>query len=385
MTVRWPIVPLGEVAPIVRRPVAAEIGSDYPIIAARSFGRGTFHQPTLDGDELTWQRLFQVRAGDLLVSNIKAWEGAVAVVSEPDDGMYCSHRYLTCVADQQRVLPAWLGAFFRTPAAVAQLAAASPGSADRNRTLSMDGLRAVSVLLPPLEVQRRIVERLDLVEARIAQRRQGAEAVNAELAALLHASFHHIATDAPRVRMADVAPLVRRPVEVDVEKHYPELGVRSFGKGTFHKPPVSGAGVGTKRLFRIHAGDLVFSNVFAWEGAVAVAQPQDHGRVGSHRFMTRVPQPTRATALFLNFWFSTPDGNQRLGEASPGGAGRNRTLGLEALDAITVPVPSLDAQQRFDALQQKAHAAREAQASAAAELDHLLPALLAEAFGPTAC
>lgn len=381
MTVRWPVVPLGEVAPIVRRPVAAEIGSDYPIIAARSFGRGTFHQPTLEGDDLTWQRLFQVRAGDLLVSNIKAWEGAVAVVSDADDGMYCSHRYLTCVADRQRVLPAWLGAFFRTPTAVAQLAAASPGSADRNRTLSMDGLRGVSVPLPPLDEQRRIIDRLDAVEARVAQRRSEADCMDHEIATLLAAAFHRIATNAPRARMMDVAPLVRRSVAVELSGSYPELGIRSFGKGTFHKPPLSGADAGSKRLFEVHAGDLVFSNVFAWEGAVAVAGREDHGRFGSHRFISRVTDPRLATASFLCFWFLTPKGLQKLGEASPGGAGRNRTLGLDALNGIEVPLPSLDAQQWFDALQQKARAAREAQASAAADLDRLMPALLAEAFG----
>jgi len=43
MTVRWPMVLLDVVAPIVRRPITAEIGTDYPIIATRSFGRGTFH------------------------------------------------------------------------------------------------------------------------------------------------------------------------------------------------------------------------------------------------------------------------------------------------------------------------------------------------------
>jgi hypothetical protein len=54
---------------------------------------------------------------------------------------------------------------------------------------------------------------------------------------------------------------------------------------------------------------------------------------------------------------------------------------LTRFGAIEVPVPSLDAQHWFDALQQKARAAREAQASAATELEHLVPALLAEAFG----
>jgi type I restriction enzyme S subunit len=237
------------------------------------------------------------------------------------------------------------------------------------------------VPLPPLDVQRRIVERLDAVEARIAQRQSDSDRVDHEIATLLGAAFRRIVTDAPRVRMMDVAPLVRRAVAVELNGSYPELGIRSFGKGTFQKPPLSGADAGSKRLFEVHAGDLVFSNVFAWEGAIAVAGREDHGRFGSHRFISRVTDPSVATAEFLCFWFLTPEGLQKLREASPGGAGRNRTLGLDALDVIEVPVPSLDAQQWFDALQHKARSARQAQTSAAAELGHLVPALLAEAFG----
>ena len=212
-------------------------------------------------------------------------------ISDADDGMYCSHRYLTCVADRQRVLPAWLGAFFRTPAAVAQLAAASPGSADRNRTLSMDGLRLVHVPLPPLDVQRRFVERLDAVQARILQRQRAADAVDAELATLLTAAFHRIAAHAPRVRMADIAPLVRRTLTIDPKASYTEIGVRSFFKGTFHRRTISGGEFTWQKLFRIDEGDLIFSNLMAWEKGIAVAGANDDGCVGNtHAHVRRRPQ-----------------------------------------------------------------------------------------------
>ena len=60
--------------------------------------------------------------------------------------------------------------------------------------------------------------------------------------------------------------------------------------------------------------------------------------------------------------------------ASPaeGLAALSELVSQDRFAAIEVPVPSLDAQQWFDALQQKARTAREAQASAAAELDHLV-------------
>ncbi len=61
-------------------------------------------------------------------------------------------------------------------------------------------------------------------------------------------------------------------MEIDPDETYTELGVRSFYKGTFHRRTVNGAEFTWQKLFRIHQGDLVFSNLMAWEQAIAVAQ-----------------------------------------------------------------------------------------------------------------
>ncbi|MEO7149848.1 MAG: hypothetical protein ABIY40_07960 [Rhodanobacteraceae bacterium] len=116
---------------------------------------------------------------------------------------------------------------------------------------------------------------------------------------------------------------MRREVTIDPKASNPELGVRSFGKGTFHKPAVSGMEIGSKRLFRIEAGDLLFSNVFAREGAIAIATSKDTGRFGSHRFMTCVVDQSAALAEFLLYYLLGPEGLEKVREASPGGAGRN--------------------------------------------------------------
>ncbi|PMU93288.1 MULTISPECIES: restriction endonuclease subunit S [unclassified Pseudomonas] len=149
------------------------------------------------------------------------------------------------------------------------------------------------------------------------------------------------------MRLGDIAPLIRRPVEIRPDATYPELGLRSYGKGTFHKPALLGSEVGNKRLFEIRAGDLLFSNVFAWEGAVAVAKPEDDGRYGSHRYITCTVDNSRADTSYIYRYLITPAGIALLSLASPGGAGRNKTLGLSALANITIPLPPLAEQQKI--------------------------------------
>jgi type I restriction enzyme S subunit len=180
--------------------------------------------------------------------------------------------------------------------------------------------------------------------------------------------------------MQKAAPLIRRAVEVDPNVSYPELGIRSFGKGTFHKPALTECELGSKRLYRIEPGDLLFMNVFAWEGAVAVARPEDKGRYGSHRFITCLPEKGVAAPRFLRFYFLTGEGLQKLREASPGGAGRNRTLGLTALGNIQVPVPTIEEQQSFDSLQKEVDHLKALQVETATALDALPPAILDRAF-----
>lgn len=69
-----------------------------------------------------------------------------------------------------------------------------------------------------------------------------------------------------------------------------------------------------------------------------------------------------------------------MGLASPGDAGRNRTLGLESLSKISVPVPELKKQLWFDDLQAKVFALKKFQYESEQRLNALMPSILSRAF-----
>ncbi|MCU1523363.1 MAG: hypothetical protein JWO18_257 [Microbacteriaceae bacterium] len=149
-----------------------------------------------------------------------------------------------------------------------------------------------------------------------------------------------------RIALSEVAPLQRRAVQVEHDQEYTQIGVRSFGRGLFVKPPVNGESLGTKRVFWIEPGDLVISNVFGWEGAVAVAGSAHAGTIGSHRFMTLKPRDG-VNSRFLQQYLLTREGLSQLRAASPGSAGRNRTLSVRALQQLRVPMPDTDCQEQL--------------------------------------
>lgn len=377
---RWPSVPLGELLKPNSDRVQLDPDQTYAQVTARLWGKGLALRGLVKGSEIAAAQQNRVSTNQFVISKIDARHGAFGLVPEELDGAVVSNDFPAFDVDYKKALPEYVAWVARTAWFIAICKRASEGSTNRVR-LKESRFLAQTIPLPSTAEQQAIVTRLNGAAAAVAERRNAAGLVAAEVEATLRAAFARIIVDAPRVAMGEIAPLVRRPVVIDPDASYPELGVRSFGKGTFHKPSLPGIEVGTKKLFTVEAGDLVFNIVFAWEGAVAVAADKDAGRVGSHRFLTCVPDPNRATSEFLRFWFRGEEGMLALGQASPGGAGRNRTLGIKALEAINVPVPSLDAQLWFDSLQAKARAAKVAQAEATAHLDQLLPAMLNEVFG----
>jgi type I restriction enzyme, S subunit len=371
---------LGDILTPSRDAVPVESEQAYPNIGIYSYARGVFAKAPIEGTTTSASTLYRVRTDQFIYSRLFAFEGAYAIVPAEFNGHFVSNEFPCFDCNPTKVHPGYLSWLFKRRRVWRDLAADSKGMGHRRQRVHPDHLLAYKVTLPQVSEQRRIAAKLDAGAAQIQMLRRSADAARAELNATLNSAFRKVVAGAPTVSMGDIAPLVRRPVVIDPDGSYPELGVRSFGKGTFRKPSLSGMEVGTKRLFEIHEGDLLFNIVFAWEGAVAVTSAADHGRVGSHRFLTCVPDPQRATSKFLLYYFLTPEGTARLGAASPGGAGRNRTLGLKALESIVVPAPSLDAQLWFDELQQKAGAVQAGQVEVAAELDHLIPALMHQAF-----
>ncbi len=377
----WTVVRLREVLEQIQRPTPIEPDEEYRLLGMRSQIGGPFLRETKRGSEISARGLNQVNAGDFIYSRLFAWQGSFGVIPEELDRCYVSNEFPIFAVDEARVDPRFLVFWFGLPQTQRMIEAdcfgSTPGTRNRYKEEYFFKLEAPC---PPLDEQHRIVAKLDTVAALVGERSKAIEAAEHDVQAMLANAFRQIIDGVPYRPISEVAPLVRRPVEIEPDRSYPELGVRSFGRGTFHKPSLSGMEVGSKKLFRIHEGDLLFNIVFAWEGAVAVAKHKDHGCVGSHRFLTCVPDNDRATADFLRFYFLTPEGLQKLGDASPGGAGRNRTLGLKKLDAITVPILSLDRQRWFDRLRRQAGQVEILRESAGRDAEALLPALLHGVF-----
>ena len=140
---------------------------------------------------------------------------------------------------------------------------------------------------------------------------------------------------------------VEKPVEVKPNKLYTQIGIRSHGKGIFYKEPVTGAALGNKSVFWIEPDCFIVNIVFAWEQAIGKTTQSEVGMIGSHRFPMYRPVNDRVDIDYLISYFLTKRGTDILEAASPGGAGRNKTLGQERILKSKIVLPPIGEQQKI--------------------------------------
>ncbi|MDA4923160.1 restriction endonuclease subunit S [Acinetobacter baumannii] len=165
--------------------------------------------------------------------------------------------------------------------------------------------------------------------------------------ALPQLRFKGFTAEWSKKRLDSFLERVSKPVDVVDDQEYVQIGIRSHGKGIFHKKPLTGKELGNKRVFWIVPNALVVNIVFAWERAIAVTSQNENGLIASHRFPMYLPKNNLSNVDFLRYMFITDKGQSYLELASPGGAGRNKTLGQTNFAELKIDLPEIEEQTQI--------------------------------------
>lgn len=384
-----PLRRVGDVLRLERIAVEPDPGVEYASIGIRSFGKGIFHYDPKPGDQLGSLRFFELRPERLVVSNIKGWEGAIAVSAEVDAGTIASNRFLTYVPVDDEIDVRWACWYFLSDRGIAQIQRASPGSADRNRTLAIDRFEALEIPLPRIDEQRRIARSIDHLQgasSTLMQLVTRAEVLSDALGVSL--VFRADLTESERTKagwrtwmLNDV--LVPEIHEVDVApgSSYQIAGVYSFGRGMFSRATIDGTQTSYKKLHRVTSGQIVMSRLKAWEGALALVPESLDGCYVSPEFPTFRVHPEVADAGFLSRVLTSELFWSRLQASSHGIGARRERVSAEKLLSHEVSLPPIEAQRSTVRTLQVAASARTSQQGRAPVISALVPAALNGAFG----
>jgi type I restriction enzyme, S subunit len=147
------------------------------------------------------------------------------------------------------------------------------------------------------------------------------------------------------VPLGAVLALKREPVRVDPPAAYPNLGLYSFGRGAFVKPPILGDETSATTLYRVRAGQLIYSRLFAFEGAFAVVPDSMDGWYVSNEYPAFEVDAERADVAYLRLLICRPSVWADLSAQTVGMGHRRQRLQPDALLRYEVSLPPLEYQR----------------------------------------
>ena len=135
----------------------------YTRLGIRSHMKGTFYDYVAPSKKLGEKRLQRVKRDNLIVNIVFAWEHAVAVTTEEDEGKLVSHRFPQ-FSFNEGMYPMFFRYALSDPRFRHHLFLASPSGAGRNKTLRIDEMMDYQLSVPEYEEQKKIAGCLETVD-----------------------------------------------------------------------------------------------------------------------------------------------------------------------------------------------------------------------------
>lgn len=389
MSKAWPKVKLGDVLTPASREETVDAEKEYKLLGVRLDGQGPFLREIVNGTQTSAKKLFRVATNDFIYSRLFACRGAFGVIDTALDGCYVSSEFPTFTPVSGKIDVEFLRYWFRLPAIIARVDEDCSGSTPltRNRYKELFFLQ-LEIPLPPLAEQQRIVARIEELAAQIHEAsglvQQSMEEENGLLVAMAHRADLDAAAKEragwKRAKLSDVIRFVDDSHYVKPELSYPNLGIYSFGRGLFHKPPIEGLATSAKSLRRVKAGQFIYSRLFAFEGAYGMVSGEFDGVFVSNEYPTFDCDPDQIRAEFLAAYFKPPHVWKTVAVGSKGLGDRRQRVQSAQVLAHEIWLPPISWQNQLTEVQNEVDALKRLQTESAAELDALLPAILDRAF-----
>lgn len=214
--------------------------------------------------------------------------------------------------------------------------------------LNSNEYASLQIPLPPLPEQQKIAEILSTWDKAIQKTDAVIKKLEERNKALAFSLLRGKLVSKNTKELALTKFLTFTPREVEKPKEpYLALGIRSHGKGIFHKPDSDPKAIAMDKLYEVKENDFIVNITFAWEHAVAIINKEDEGGLVSHRFPTYGIDKNLVSVEYFRHIILQPFFKQMLDNISPGGAGRNRVLSKKDLLKLKISIPSLEEQNKI--------------------------------------
>ena len=194
----WKTYKLGDVVTYFEDPVETPTNG-YFRLGVRSWANGTFHTYVPAGEELSTAQMHRVSANKFIVNITFAWEHAVAITDNDDEGKLVSHRFpqFTFLDDN---VPNFFKYVIIDERFRRHLSLASPGGAGRNRVLDIKEMLQYELTVPEPNEQKAIGEYFTNLDDLISNTEDRRTKLLALKNSLLQKIFPQEGESVPRIR-----------------------------------------------------------------------------------------------------------------------------------------------------------------------------------------
>lgn len=155
----WQKVNYSDILKEVRRALTWDENEIYDLISVRRRSGGVFHRESLYGHEIKTKTLRPALEGDFLISKMQIVHGASGVVPKQLSGMKISGSYIALIAKNPKELNInYFNLWSQMPLFYHQTFVSSYGVHIEKMTFDLDAFMSLSMNLPPINEQNRIVE-----------------------------------------------------------------------------------------------------------------------------------------------------------------------------------------------------------------------------------
>lgn len=397
MTNGWQTVQLGDVLCRVKAELAVDDSVTYKQVTVRLWNKGVILRGEQGGIDIKTKRQFYVKTGQLLLSRIDVRNGAIGLVPKELDGAIVSNDFWVYDFDENKLYPKFLEHYVATPGFIEDANRTSSGTTKRIRA-DENAFLNISIPLPPLDEQRRIVERVEALAARIAKAQSLREETNREVDLLAFTTARKIFAelDAEIVDLGELVDESRNGIQTGpfgaqlgsgdfIENGHPVItigNVQFSGLETRKLKFISNEKAKQLERYVAKEGDILFARM-GTVGRCCVVPKEGEGWIYNYHLIRVALDKARAEPRYIHWLIrASEDIENKLSEKIRGAT--REGVNSKIVASLPCRVPPLDEQRRIvaylDSVQARLASLRELQSQAGEELDALLPSVLDKAF-----
>ena len=381
---KWEKVQLGEVL-IERKetpdPVALETG-EIPIVSKIGFNTGEME---FRDSTATKTKMIQFQPGDIVFSSINAVKGAIAIYpNSAEKPASATNHYSAYAVNSERADVTFLWWLFRSEAFQHILFQTLAGGIKTE--LKPKHLLPISVKIPSLSEQRRIITKINRFLAKINEVHVLREQLETELSAFVSSIYRDILKPRKGWMAKSISELCNKPqygytASAATEQIGPHLlRITDIQDGSVNWETVPYCDCPNPQKYLLEKNDILFARTGATTGKSFLVEDCPPAVFASYLIRLRVQK--LVTAQYLYAFFQSPIYWEQISANTVGSAQPN--CNATKLASILVPISSPEEQyyivKHLDNFHEKISSVKVLQSETAQELVCLLPSFIDEIF-----